>query len=35
MTRYPGKCPVPGLIMYNASKFAIVGLTSATRLEEA
>ncbi|SMD25774.1 hypothetical protein [Kibdelosporangium aridum] len=35
MTRYPGKCPVPGLTVYNASKLAIVGLTAATRLEEA
>jgi NAD(P)-dependent dehydrogenase (short-subunit alcohol dehydrogenase family) len=30
-----GKFPVPGLAMYNASKFAVVGLTAATRLEYA
>jgi NAD(P)-dependent dehydrogenase (short-subunit alcohol dehydrogenase family) len=30
-----GKFPVPGLAVYNASKFAIVGLTAATRLEYA
>lgn len=28
-----GKFPVPGLAMYNASKFAVVGLTAATRRE--
>lgn len=28
-----GKFPVPGLAVYNASKFAVVGLTAATRLE--
>lgn len=30
-----GRFPVPGLAMYNASKFAVVGLTAATRLEYA
>ncbi|MEV5002527.1 SDR family oxidoreductase [Nocardioides sp. LML1-1-1.1] len=30
-----GKFPVPGLAVYNASKFAVVGLTAATRLEMA
>ncbi|RSM85805.1 SDR family NAD(P)-dependent oxidoreductase [Kibdelosporangium aridum] len=30
-----GKFPVPGLAVYNASKFAVVGLTAATRLEYA
>lgn len=30
-----GKFPVKGLAMYNASKFAVVGLTAATRLEYA
>lgn len=30
-----GKFPVPGLAMYNASKFAVVGLTAATRREYA
>ncbi|MCE7010243.1 SDR family oxidoreductase [Kibdelosporangium philippinense] len=30
-----GKFPVPGLAIYNASKFAVVGLTAATRLEYA
>ncbi|RJO72271.1 SDR family oxidoreductase [Nocardia panacis] len=28
-----GKIPVPGLALYNASKFAAVGLSAATRLE--
>lgn len=28
-----GKFPIPGLAVYNASKFAAVGLTAATRLE--
>lgn len=28
-----GRFPIPGLAMYNASKFAAVGLTAATRLE--
>jgi NAD(P)-dependent dehydrogenase (short-subunit alcohol dehydrogenase family) len=28
-----GKFPLPGLAVYNASKFAVVGLTAATRLE--
>lgn len=28
-----GKFPVPGLAVYNASKYAVVGLTAATRLE--
>lgn len=28
-----GKFPVPGLAVYNASKFAVVGLTAASRLE--
>lgn len=26
-----GKFPIPGLAMYNASKFAVVGLSAATR----
>ncbi|GAA4103908.1 SDR family oxidoreductase [Nocardioides kongjuensis] len=30
-----GKFPIPGLAVYNASKFAVVGLTAATRLEMA
>lgn len=30
-----GKFPVPGLAVYNASKYAVVGLTAATRLEMA
>ena len=30
-----GKFPVPGLAMYNASKYAVVGLTAATRREYA
>lgn len=30
-----GKFPVPGLAVYSASKFAVVGLTAATRLEMA
>lgn len=30
-----GKFPVPGMAVYNASKFAVVGLTAATRLEMA
>lgn len=30
-----GKFPIPGLTVYNASKFAVVGLTAATRLEMA
>ena len=30
-----GKFPVPGLAVYNASKFAVVGLTAATRREYA
>lgn len=30
-----GKFPVPGLAVYNATKFAVVGLTAATRLEYA
>lgn len=30
-----GKFPVPGLAVYNASKFAVVGLSAATRLEYA
>ena len=30
-----GKFPIPGLAMYNASKFAVVGLTAATRREYA
>lgn len=30
-----GKFPVPGLAIYNASKYAVVGLTAATRLEYA
>lgn len=30
-----GKVPVKGLAIYNASKFAVVGLTAATRLEYA
>lgn len=30
-----GKFPVPGLAIYNASKFAVVGLTAATRREYA
>lgn len=30
-----GKFPVPGLAVYNASKYAVVGLTAATRLEYA
>ena len=30
-----GKFPVPGLAMYNASKFAVVGLSAATRREYA
>lgn len=30
-----GKVPVPGLAVYNASKYAVVGLTAATRLEYA
>ena len=30
-----GKFPVPGLAVYNASKFAVVGLTAAARLEYA
>lgn len=28
-----GKFPLPGLAVYNASKYAVVGLTAATRLE--
>jgi NAD(P)-dependent dehydrogenase (short-subunit alcohol dehydrogenase family) len=28
-----GKLPIKGLAVYNASKFAVVGLTAATRLE--
>lgn len=28
-----GKFPIPGLAVYNASKYAVVGLTAATRLE--
>ena len=28
-----GKFPIPGLAMYNASKYAVVGLTAATRRE--
>lgn len=28
-----GKFPIPGLAMYNATKFAVVGLTAATRRE--
>lgn len=28
-----GKFPMPGLAVYNASKYAVVGLTAATRLE--
>jgi NADP-dependent 3-hydroxy acid dehydrogenase YdfG len=30
-----GKFPIPGLAVYNASKYAVVGLTAATRLEMA
>jgi NAD(P)-dependent dehydrogenase (short-subunit alcohol dehydrogenase family) len=30
-----GKFPIPGLAMYNASKYAVVGLTAATRREYA
>ncbi len=30
-----GKFPVPGLAVYNATKYAVVGLTAATRLEYA
>ncbi|RZS40804.1 short-subunit dehydrogenase [Herbihabitans rhizosphaerae] len=30
-----GKFPVPGLAVYNASKYGVVGLTAATRLEYA
>lgn len=30
-----GKFPIPGLAVYNATKFAVVGLTAATRLEMA
>lgn len=30
-----GRFPLPGLAVYNASKFAVVGLTAATRLEMA
>lgn len=30
-----GKFPLPGLAVYNATKFAVVGLTAATRLEYA
>jgi NAD(P)-dependent dehydrogenase (short-subunit alcohol dehydrogenase family) len=30
-----GKFPIPGLAVYNATKFAVVGLTAATRLEYA
>ncbi|MDQ6522349.1 SDR family oxidoreductase [Nocardioides sp. LHD-245] len=30
-----GRFPIPGLAVYNASKFAVVGLTAATRLEMA
>jgi len=30
-----GKFPIPGLAVYNASKFAVVGLTAATRREYA
>lgn len=30
-----GKFPIPGLAMYNASKYAVVGLTAVTRREYA